>query len=433
MIERYTLPQMGSIWKDQNRYQKWLDVEIAVCEAWTELGEIPQKSLEQIKKKSKFSVERIEEIESVVKHDVIAFLTSVAENVGEDSRFIHLGLTSYDVVDTALSLLIRESLEEIKKDLITLKGVLKKQAVQHKKTVMMGRTHGVHAEPISFGLKVLVWYDEIQRNILRIDNSLDVISYGRISGSVGTYMHLNPEVETRALKKLDLKPAKASTQVLQRDRHAEVMAALAILCSTLEKFAVEIRHLQRTEVLELEEPFTKGQKGSSSMPHKKNPVRTERISGLARVARSNLQTALENMPLWRERDISHSSAERIILPDTFILTDFILADITDIIQNWNAHPERMKENIDLTQGLIFSQRVLLALTKKNLTREQAYQIVQRNTLKAWQEKSDFRDLILVDKDAIKALTREEIQACFTLEPYLEQIDHIFERVLSDES
>jgi adenylosuccinate lyase len=433
MIERYTLPQMGSIWKDQNRYQKWLDVEIAVCEAWTELGEIPQKSLEQIKKKSKFSVERIDEIESVVKHDVIAFLTSVAENVGEDSRFIHLGLTSYDVVDTALSLLIRESLEEIKKDLIALKGVIKKQAVRHKKTVMMGRTHGVHAEPISFGLKVLIWYDEIQRSIQRIDNSLDVISYGRISGSVGTYMHLNPEVETRALKKLDLKPAKASTQVLQRDRHAEVMAALAILCSTLEKFAVEIRHLQRTEVLELEEPFTKGQKGSSSMPHKKNPVRTERISGLARVARSNLQTALENMPLWHERDISHSSAERIILPDTFILADFILADITDIIQNWNVHPERMKENIDLTQGLIFSQRVLLALTKKNLTREQAYQIVQRNTLKAWKEKSDFRDLILADEDAIKALTQEEIQACFTLEPYLEQIDHIFERVLSDES
>jgi adenylosuccinate lyase len=433
MIERYTLPQMGSIWKDQNRYQKWLDVEIAVCEAWTELGEIPQKSLEQIKKKSKFSVERIDEIESVVKHDVIAFLTSVAENVGEDSRFIHLGLTSYDVVDTALSLLIRESLEEIKKDLIALKGVIKKQAVRHKKTVMMGRTHGVHAEPISFGLKVLIWYDEIQRSIQRIDNSLDVISYGRISGSVGTYMHLNPEVETRALKKLDLKPAKASTQVLQRDRHAEVMAALAILCSTLEKFAVEIRHLQRTEVLELEEPFTKGQKGSSSMPHKKNPVRTERISGLARVARSNLQTALENMPLWHERDISHSSAERIILPDTFILADFILADITDIIQNWNVHPERMKENIDLTQGLIFSQRVLLALTKKNLTREQAYQIVQRNTLKAWKEKSDFRDIILADEDAIKALTKEEIQACFTLEPYLEQIDHIFERVLSDES
>jgi adenylosuccinate lyase len=433
MIERYTLPQMGSIWKDQNRYQKWLDVEIAVCEAWTELGEIPQKSLEQIKKKSKFSVERIDEIESVVKHDVIAFLTSVAENVGEDSRFIHLGLTSYDVVDTALSLLIRESLEEIKKDLIALKGVIKKQAVRHKKTVMMGRTHGVHAEPISFGLKVLIWYDEIQRSIQRIDNSLDVISYGRISGSVGTYMHLNPEVETRALKKLDLKPAKASTQVLQRDRHAEVMAALAILCSTLEKFAVEIRHLQRTEVLELEEPFTKGQKGSSSMPHKKNPVRTERVSGLARVARSNLQTALENMPLWHERDISHSSAERIILPDTFILADFILADITDIIQNWNVHPERMKENIDLTQGLIFSHRVLLALTKKNLTREQAYQIVQRNTLKAWKEKSDFRDLILADEDAIKALTKEEIQACFTLEPYLEQIDYIFERVLSDES
>ncbi len=353
MLERYTLPEMGAIWIEKNKYQKWLDVELAVCEAWSELGEIPSQVVQRIKKKAAFSTKRINEIEKVVKHDVIAFLASVAENVGEDSRYIHLGLTSYDVVDTAFSILIKESLEKIQKDLLSLKDIIKAEALRHKKTIMVGRTHGVHAEPITFGVKLLVWYEEINRHLRRIAQAIDVISYGRISGAVGTYIHIDPRVEVKALKKLGLKPAKVSTQILQRDRHAEVLSALALLASSLDKFAIEIRHLQKTEVLELEEPFTKGQKGSSSMPHKKNPVRAERISGLARLARSNLQVALENIPLWHERDISHSSVERVIFPDTFILTDFILAEMMDIIKNWNVFPEKMKENIALTQRPYF--------------------------------------------------------------------------------
>jgi len=433
MIERYTLPEMGGIWTEKNKYNKWLDVELAVCEAWNELGEIPSKALQRIKEKATFSLERIEEVEKVVKHDVIAFLASVAENVGEDSRYIHLGLTSYDVVDTAFSLLIRESLEKIKKDLISLKEIIKDEALRHKKTIIVGRTHGVHAEPITFGIKLLVWYDEIKRHLRRIDNAIDVIGYGRISGAVGTYIHIDPKVEIQALKKLGLKPANVSTQILQRDRHAEVLSALAIVASSLDKFAVEIRHLQKTEVLELEEPFTKGQKGSSSMPHKKNPVRAERISGLARLTRANLQVALENIPLWHERDISHSSAERIIFPDTFILTDFILAEIMDIIKNWKASPEKMKENIDLTRGLIFSQKLLLSLMKKDLSRDDAYNLVQKNSLLAWKEHLDFKEIVLSDSEVKKILSRKEIDKCFSLDPYLEKIDYIFERVLSDES
>lgn len=424
---------MGAIWTDQNRYQKWLDVEIAVCEAWNKLGKIPSPALQQIKEKATFSVERIEEIEKVVKHDVIAFLTSVSENVGDASRYIHLGLTSYDIVDTAFSLLIKESLIAIQKDLASLKQTIKKEALRHKNTVMIGRTHGIHAEPITFGVKLLVWYDEIKRSLQRISNAITTISYGRISGAVGTYIHLDPEIELCALEKLGLKPALVSTQVLQRDRHAEVLAVLAILNSSLDKFAIEIRHLQRTEILELEEPFTPGQKGSSAMPHKKNPVRTERISGLARIVRSNLQVALENIPLWHERDISHSSTERIIFPDSFILTDFLVAEITDIIENWNVYPERMKKNIELTKGLVFSQRILLALIEKNITREQAYDLVQKNSLKAWKEQCDFQFLVLSDPEIGKILSPEEIKACFSLEPYLEKIDYIFEKVLSDES
>lgn len=424
---------MGAIWTEQTRYQKWLEVELAVCEAWAKIGEIPPPSLKRIKEKASFSVKRIEEIEKVVKHDVIAFLTSVAENVGEDSRFIHLGLTSYDVVDTALSLLLKEALEKILKDLKPLKNILRKQALKYKKTVMVGRTHGVHAEPITFGVKLLVWYEEVKRHLLRIANALEVISYGRISGSVGTYIHLNPKIETYALKKLGLKPARVSTQVLQRDRHAEVLFVLALLASSLEKFAIELRHLQKTEVLEVEESFTKGQKGSSSMPHKKNPVRAERISGLARVIRANLQCALENISLWQERDISHSSAERIIFPDSFILTDFILAETVDIIQNWKVNTDRMTENVNLTRGLIFSQSVLLALTKKDVTREQAYQLIQRNSLEAWNKGLDFKQLLSSDKEIKQILSEKEIEACFSLDSYLDKIDYIFDKVLSDES
>ncbi len=432
MIKRYTRPEMGAIWEDQNRFQKWLDVELAGCEAWHELGEIPADALERIMDKASFDVARIDEIEKTVKHDVIAFLTSVADYVGEDSRFIHLGLTSYDVVDTALSLLIRQALEKVRKDLNTFRDVLKEQALKYKMTPMVGRTHGVHAEPITFGVKILVWYDEVCRHLRRVDQALKTMSYGRIQGAVGTYIHLDPQVEVRALAKLGLTPARVSTQVLQRDRHAEALSALALICATLDKIAQEIRHLQKTETREVEEPFTKGQKGSSAMPHKKNPVRTERISGLSRIPRANLQVALENIPLWHERDISHSSAERIIFPDSFIVTDFLLAETTSIVSNWQVHPERMQENIDLTRGLVFSQRVLLALTRKGLSRDDAYHLVQRNSLKAWDEGRDFQELLLADPEITDKLTAREVEDCFSLDLYLDKIDYIFNKVLTDE-
>ncbi|MGB9764345.1 MAG: adenylosuccinate lyase [Candidatus Saccharicenans sp.] len=428
MISRYTLPEMGAIWSEENKYRKWLEVELAVCEAWAKLGQIPKSSLENIKKKANFSISRIEEIEKVVKHDVIAFLTSVAEYVGEDSRFIHMGLTSYDIVDTALSLLIVESLDRIEKRLLELKKILKKQALKYKKTPCIGRTHGVHAEPITYGFKILVWYEEINRHLERLKRAREVISVGRISGSVGTYIHLDPRVEKYALKKLRLEPAKVSTQVLQRDRHAEVMSCLALIATSLEKFALEIRHLQKTEVLEVEEPFTKGQKGSSSMPHKRNPVRCERIAGLARIIRGNLQVSLESIPLWHERDISHSSAERIIFPDSFILTDYLLTEMIDIISNWNVYPKRMLQNINTTRGLIFSQAVLLALTHKGLSREEAYKLVQNCSMKAWQENLDFRELVKSDPQISRHLSPKELEVCFSLQPYLQKIDFIFERV-----
>lgn len=433
MIERYTRPEMGAIWTDQNRFQKWLDVEIAVCEVWSELGEIPPEALKRIKRDAAFSVARIDEIERVVKHDVIAFLTSIAENVGDDSRYIHLGLTSYDVVDTALSLLIKESLLKIRKDLTAFSRILRDTAKNYKKTAMVGRTHGVHAEPITFGVKILVWYEEIKRHLQRLERALESISCGRIAGAVGTFIHLDPQIEVKALAKLQLQPAKASTQVLQRDRHAEVIGVLALICASLDKFAQEIRHLQKTEALELEEPFTKGQKGSSAMPHKKNPVRTERVSGLARIVKSNLQVALENIPLWHERDISHSSAERVIFPDSFIITDYLLAEMSDIIKNWNVHTDRMRENIELTRGLVFSQRVLLALTRKGLSREEAYLLVQRNSLKAWEDELHLKDLLLDDTDVAEHLSADEIDACFSLDPYLDKIDYMFDRVFNDES
>jgi adenylosuccinate lyase len=424
---------MGAIWTEQNRYQKWLDVEMAVCEAWYELGEIPSDALERLKQKIGFSVERIEEIERVVKHDVLAFLHSIADFVGDDSRYVHLGLTSYDVVDTALSLLLKESLEKTAKDLDKLQDILKEQALKYKKTPIMGRTHGVHAEPITFGVKILVWYEEVKRHAVRLQRAIDILSVGRIQGSVGTYIHLDPRVEIIALEKLGLKPAKVSTQVLQRDRHAEALFVLALICSTLDKIAVEIRHLQKTEVIELEESFTKGQKGSSSMPHKKNPVRAERVSGMARVTRSNLHVALENIPLWHERDISHSSAERVIFPDSFIITDYLLSETSALVQNWNVHPDRMEKNIHVTKGLVFSQRVMLALTKRDVSREEAYQLVQKNSLEAWTNSLDFLDLILQDPEISRILTEKEIKDCFTLDPYLEKIDYIFDKVFADEN
>lgn len=433
MIKRYSLPEMTKIWSEENKFQRWLDVELAVCEAWAELGKIPLSSLENIKKKAKFSVERIEAIEKVVKHDVIAFLTNVAEYVGEDSRYIHLGLTSYDIVDTALSLLLVDSLDLITEKAKRLSEVIKNQAIEHKKTIIPGRTHGVHAEPITFGVKLLVWYEEMSRHLNRLDQARKVINVGRISGSVGTYIHLDPRVEEIALKKLGLTPAKVSNQVLQRDRHAEVLFTLALIATSLEKMAVEIRHLQRTEVQELEEPFTAGQKGSSSMPHKKNPVRSERISGLARVIRSYLITALDNIPLWHERDISHSSAERIIFPEAFTFTDFILNEMIDLISHWKVNKERMASNVFLTHGLVFSQAVMLALTQKGLSREEAYEIVQRLSLRCLEEKLNFKELVLEERSIRERLSLDEIEACFRLEPYLEKIDFIFEKVLGDES
>jgi adenylosuccinate lyase len=433
MIERYTNPEMGSLWTEENRYRTWLAVEIAVCEAWNKLGKIPAASLKTIKAKADFDVARIDEIERIVKHDIVAFLTSVNEKVGPDGRFIHVGLTSYDVVDTALSLMVRQSLLQVRTRLVVLKKILRKEALKHKTTVCMGRTHGIHAEPVTFGFKLLVWYEEIKRHLDRIDRAIEVMSVGRISGSVGTYIHLDPKVEVLALRKLGLKPAPVSTQVLQRDRHAEAIYALALIATSLEKFTVEIRHLQKSEVLELEEPFTKGQKGSSSMPHKKNPVRCERIAGLARLVRGNVQVALENIPLWHERDISHSSAERIIFPDSFILTDYMLSETIDIISHWVVHKDRMKANINATRGLTFSQSVLLALTRKGLSREEAYALVQQNSLKAWKENLDFRALVETDPKIKKKLTPAEIEKCFSLGPYLEKIGYIFERVLAHES
>jgi len=433
MIERYTNPEMGAVWTEDNKYRRWLDVELAVCDAWAKRGKIPTACLKRIRQKAGFDVARIEEIEKVVKHDIIAFLSSVAEKVGPDSRFIHVGLTSYDVVDTALSLLIRESLILVRRRLLNLKKVLRREAIRHKKTICMGRTHGIHAEPVTFGFKILVWYEEVKRHILRVDRAMEVIGVGRISGSVGTYIHLDPRVEVDALKKLCLAPAPVSTQVLQRDRHAEVMSVLALVAGTLEKIAVEIRHLQRSEVLELEEPFTKGQKGSSSMPHKKNPVRCERLSGLARLIRANLHVALENIPLWHERDISHSSAERVIFPDSFALADYMLTETIDIVSHWTVRPGNMKRNIDATRGLIFSQMILLALTRKGIVRDDAYALVQRNSLRAWNEGLDFRELVRTDPDITRTLSGTDIEQCFSLKPYLEKIDYIFERVLGHES
>ena len=433
MIDRYSRPDMKAIWSEEYKYRKWLDVELAVCQAWSELGQIPKAALKTIEEKAAFDTARIEEVERTVKHDVIAFLTCLAEHVGEDSRYIHLGLTSYDVVDTALSLLIKESLALVRREAAALRDIIREQAVRHKRTVMVGRTHGVHAEPITFGVKLLVWYEEMKRHLRRLEAASATISVGRISGSVGTYIHLDTRVEEIALAKLGLQPAPVSTQVLQRDRHAEVLAALALLASSLDKFAVELRHHQRTEVLEVEEPFTPGQKGSSSMPHKKNPVRAERISGLARVIRSNLLAGLENIGLWHERDISHSSAERVIFPDSFILADYLLAEASDIIGHWVVHPERMAENVQATGGLIFSQALLLAMTRKNLSREQAYDLVQKLSLKVWREKKNLKDEAQADPDIRRVLSPAEIEACFSLDPYLEKIDFIFERVLGNEN
>ncbi|MCS7215727.1 MAG: adenylosuccinate lyase [Thermodesulfovibrio sp.] len=441
MIARYTRKEMGQIWTDENKFRKWLLVEIAVCEAWAELGKIPSDALQEIKAKitpeewfkSKEDIKRIEEIESEVKHDVIAFLTFVAEKIGPVSRYIHLGLTSYDVVDTALALLIKESGEIILNDLRKLLEIFKEKAFLYKDTICMGRSHGVHAEPTSFGLRFALWYEETKRNIERLASAIERVSVGKISGAVGTFSNMPPEIEEIALKKLGLKPEPVATQVVQRDRHAEFLSVLALIAAMIEKIAVEIRHLQRTEVLEAEEPFTKGQKGSSAMPHKRNPVGTENLSGLARLVRSNAFAAYENIALWHDRDISHSSVERVIIPDNCILVDYMLNRLYGIIKDLIVYPERMLKNIELSYGLYNSQRVLLALVDKGLTREESYKIVQSNAMQSWKEGIPFMELLLKDETVKKYLTDDEIKSIFELNYYTRNIDHIYRRVFDSES
>jgi adenylosuccinate lyase len=430
LILRYTRAEMGKIWEARNRYRKWLDIELAVCEAWSDRGVIPRESMERIRDKADFDPKRIDEIEEVTRHDVIAFTTSVAEFVGEDSRFIHRGLTSYDVVDTALCLLLREAGQLIREGLVSLMDALREQAMEHRHTPMVGRSHGIHAEPITFGLKLAIFYSEMGRHLVRWDEALETISVGKISGAVGTYVHLDPQMEEEILSKLGLKPAPVSSQIIQRDRHAAYFTALALMASSLEKIAVEIRHLQRTEVAEVEEFFHKGQKGSSAMPHKRNPVLTENLSGLARLIRGYAMAAMENVPLWHERDISHSSVERVIAPDATILTDFMLHRLTSVIRNMRVYRERMLENLNSSRGLIFSECILIGLVDRGLTREEAYALVQRNAMKAWEEKKDFKALLLEDKEILKHLPAQEIEAAFDIDHALRWVDAIFSRVFN---
>lgn len=420
---------MKKIWSLENRYQHIVDVEIAVCKAQGELGNIPKEALEAIEKNARFDVKRVEKIEKETHHDVIALLTNLAENIGPYSRYLHLGLTSYDVVDTALSLIMRDSLEIIENDMEKLLVVLKEKAYRYKDTIMIGRTHGIHAEPITFGLKLALWYDVMRRNLERINRVKDVISVGKISGAVGTYAHISHNVEKRALGYLNLVPARISSQILQRDRHAEYLTTLAIIASSLEKFATDIRTLQRTEIAELEEPFSKGQKGSSCMPHKKNPVLCERISGIARIIRSNSQVCLENMVLWDERDISHSSAERLILSSSSILLDFILSEFYKIISGLVVDPLKMEENLNKTKGLIFSETLMLKMVNKGLPREDAYKIVQGIALA--QEEMPFFEKIKVSSCVNKILSKEEIESCFDIKKSLASLPYIFKEVFEN--
>ncbi|MBC8183114.1 adenylosuccinate lyase [candidate division KSB1 bacterium] len=428
MIARYTLPKMGAIWTDENKFRKWLQVEIIVCEVQAELGLIPKEVVKEIQAKSDFTIERILEIEKEVKHDVIAFLTNVAEYVGESARYIHLGMTSSDLLDTANALLMKEAGEILLADLRQLQHVLKAKAIEHKDTVCIGRSHGIHAEPTTFGLKMALWYDEVNRHIIRLERAIETISYGKVSGAVGTFAHLDPIIEEKVCHKLNLKAAPVSTQIIQRDRYAEYLTTLALIGSSLEKFATEIRNLQRTEILEAEEYFSKGQKGSSAMPHKRNPIVTEQISGQARILRANAGAAMENVALWHERDISHSSVERVIIPDSTILLDYMLNKFTNIIKNLLVYPENMKTNLNKTNGLIFSQSVLLSLTQKGISRETAYRLVQTCAMESWQNKKDFKQLLLENKEIREYLSDQEITDLFDLNVQLRNVDKIFKRV-----
>jgi adenylosuccinate lyase len=427
MIERYSRPEMKRVWSEENKYNKWLDVEIAVCDAWAEQGVIPRQAIPKIKL-AKCNLKRMDEILKETRHDMTAFLGSVAESLGEESRFIHLGLTSSDVMDTATSLQLVEAVNILIQDVKDLTAVLAQRAIEHKYTIMAGRTHGVHAEPTTFGLKLALWVEEMRRNLHRLAEARKVIAVGKISGAVGTYATVTPQVELKACYKLGLDPAPISNQVLQRDRHAQFVTTLAIIAGSLEKFATEIRALQKTEVREVEEPFAGGQTGSSAMPHKRNPELTERICGLARLARGFAVTSLENIALWHERDISHSSNERIVLPDACLTLDYILALFTSVMKKLQVYPQRMKKNLELTRGLVFSQRVMLALIEKGLSRQQAYEIVQRNAMKTWKGNRGFLALLKADTDVTSVLSNKELEAFFDYQYYLRHVDEIFQRL-----
>ncbi|EBF5116257.1 adenylosuccinate lyase [Listeria monocytogenes] len=428
MLERYTRKEMGNIWTEQNRYQAWLEVEILACEAWAELGDIPKEDVAKIRANAKFDVDRIHEIELETRHDVVAFTRSVSESLGAERKWVHYGLTSTDVVDTANSYLLKQANEILRKDLENFIAIIGEKAKEHKYTVTMGRTHGVHAEPTTFGLKLALWYEEMKRNLERFNFAADGVEFGKISGAVGTYANIDPFVEVYVCEKLGTTPAPISTQTLQRDRHAEYLATLALIATSVEKFAVEVRALQKSEVREVEEFFAKGQKGSSAMPHKRNPIGSENVTGLARVIRGHMVTAYENVPLWHERDISHSSAERIILPDSTILLDYILNRFGNIVKNLTVFPENMKRNMDRTLGLIYSQRVLLALIDKGLAREAAYDVVQPRAMEAWEKQVPFRELVEQDATITENLSAEEIADCFDYNYHLKNVDLIFDRL-----
>ncbi len=427
MIERYTNPEMGNIWTLQHEFEVMLDVEIAACEAMAELGEIPKEAARNIREKAHFELDRVKEIEKETNHDIIAFLTNVAEYVGDDSKYIHKGLTSSDVKDTALGIMMKKSAELIIDDLKKFREVLKRRAAEFKHTVCIGRTHGIHAEPMTFGLKLALWMNEIDRDIERVEHAKKIVSVGKLSGAVGTYSNINPKIEELVCQKLGITPAPLATQVIQRDRHAEYMTTLAIVASSFEKFATEIRNLQRTDIREAEEYFSPGQKGSSAMPHKRNPITCERISGMARLVRGNALASMENIALWHERDISHSSVERVILPDSTINVDYCIKKFTNIIDKLLVYPEAMMENLNKTGGLIFSQRILIALVSKGVLREDAYRWVQRNAMKRWLEKEDFKTNISKDEDIVKYLSQDEIDECFKVDYFLRHVDMIMAR------
>ena len=433
MIDRYTLPEMGAVWSEENKFQKWLEVELAVCEVHAEMGTIPRDALDQIRSRAKFSVERINEIEKTTDHDVIAFTTNLAESIGDAARFVHYGLTSSDVVDTANALLLRDACDILLRKVDALLPVLRRRALEFKRTPQVGRTHGIHAEPTSFGLTFALWYDEMQRNRERLTRARAAIAVGKISGAVGAFALLDPQVEEQVCARLDLKPAPVSTQIVQRDSYAEYLCTLAVIASSLDKFALQVRHWQRTEVREAQEKFKRGQKGSSAMPHKRNPILSERICGMARIVRAHSIVGLENVALWHERDISHSSAERVALPDASIATDYMLHKMTGLVDGLVVYPERMLENLNATRGLIFSGQLLLALTQAGVARETAYEWVQRHAMKVWDEGGDFHSMISADKDVTAHLSKEQIDAVFSLDTYLRNIDQVFARVFGEQA